>query len=125
MPLHPAALSIKVFGVYASFSGLGLILMPEFVLGNFGIAAPQDIWVRVLGALGFVIGFYYWICGSAGSEPFFKASVIGRLTFAVLSGYLVVAYQGPWQLMLFAAADVGGALWTLSGLRRAKAAAPG
>lgn len=116
--MRSASLSIKVFGVYAMITGLGLFLAPALVLSPLGFAAPTEIWVRVLGAMAVALGYYYWACGAAGAEAFFRASVPGRFAFATLCTLLVLFFSAPPQLLLFGAIDAAGALWTALALRR-------
>lgn len=117
--MHPASLSMKVFGAYVSLTGIGLLVAPALVLSLLGIAAPTDVWVRVVGALAAVLGSYYWVCGAAGDVTFMRVSVIGRFVFAALCVALVLAVSAPLQLLLFGAVDIAGALWTSRGLRSA------
>jgi hypothetical protein len=86
--MHPASLSVKLFGAYVSFTGIGLVLAPGLVLSLLGVPPPSDVWIRVLGALAVVLGYYYWACGSAGAIPFIRASVVGRFAFAALGALL-------------------------------------
>jgi hypothetical protein len=116
--MRSASLSIKVFGVYAMATGIGLFLAPALVLSPLGFAVPTEIWVRVLGAVTAALGFYYWACGSAGATAFFRASIPGRLGFATLCTLLVIFFSAPPQLLLFGAVDTAGALWTALALRR-------
>lgn len=115
--MRSSALSIKAFGVYAVLTGLGLMIAPALFLAPFGIPAPVEIWVRVLGALAIVLGFYYWACGRAGATAFFKASVVGRLLFFALCVLLVLLAAAPLPLLVFGAIDVIGAAWTAYALR--------
>lgn len=108
----PAAATVNLFGYYALFTGLGLLFQPSLVLGLLGIAAPAEVWIRVLGALAIVVGHYYITCAHRNDRHFFQASVRGRFLFAGLTVLLVVAFGAPPQLMLFGAVDVIGALWT-------------
>ncbi len=117
--MHPAANSIKYFGFYAMLTGVGLALAPALVLMPMGIAAPTEIWIRVVGVLALVVGYYYWACGSANLVAFFRASVRGRALFAVLMVLLILVFSAPWQLLIFAAIDLAGAAWTFQGLRKA------
>ncbi|MCU0922497.1 MAG: hypothetical protein MUF16_19590 [Burkholderiaceae bacterium] len=117
--MQPATLSIQVFGAYVVLTGVGLVAAPALVLGLLGLAAPADVWIRVLGALAIVVGYYYWACGAAGAVAFFRASVVGRPLFAVLCVALIVVFQAPMQLLLFAAVDLAGAAWTWHALRKA------
>lgn len=121
--MQSASVSIRVFGVYVAVTGITLLLVPNLLLAILGFAATSEIWVRVLGAVAVVLGYYYWACGAAQAKAFFRASVTGRFVFAVLCGGLVVIMTAPWQLLLFGAVDVLGALWTASALRKESAAA--
>jgi hypothetical protein len=120
--MRSASVSIKVFGVYVLVTGITLLLVPNLLLSVLGIAATSEIWVRVLGAVAVVIGYYYWACGSAQAKAFFRASVTGRFIFAALCFGLVVVIAAPWQLLIFGAVDALGALWTLVALRKEPAA---
>ncbi len=120
--MHPASNSIKYFGLYAIATGVGLTLAPSLVLSPLGIAAPTEIWIRVLGALAIPLGYYYWVCGSANMVEFFRASVRGRILFAGLVALLIAAFSAPMQLLLFAGLDLAGAAWTVHGLRKAASA---
>lgn len=116
--MHPASLSVKVFGAYVSVTGLGLLLAPGPVLSLLGVPAPTEVWIRVLGALAVVLGYYYWICGTAGAVPFIRASVLGRLVFAGLCIVLVVTGAAPVQLLVFVVVDILGAVWTARALKQ-------
>ncbi len=118
--MHPASLSIKVFGIYAAVTGIGLVLAPNLVLGPLGVPATTEVWIRVVGALAVVLGYYYWACGVEDALAFFKATVKGRFLYAALSVSLIAVFQAPMQLLLFAAIDIAGAVWTWQGLRVAK-----
>ena len=58
--MHPASNSVKVFGLYAIATGIGLVFAPGLVLAPLGIAVPTEIWIRVVGALAAPLGYYYW-----------------------------------------------------------------
>lgn len=115
--MRSASVSIKVFGVYVMLAGIMLLLAPNLLLSPLGFAAATEIWVRVLGAVAMVLGYYYWACGSAEARAFFKATIAGRFAFAALCLGLVLAMAAPWQLMIFGVVDVLGAVWTASALR--------
>ena len=118
--MHPAALSIKAFGIYAAVTGVGLLIAPNVILAPLGVPATAEVWIRVVGTLAVVIGYYYWACGIQEALAFFKATVKGRFLYAVLTVSLIAIFQAPMQLLLFAAIDVAGAIWTWRGLREAK-----
>jgi hypothetical protein len=117
--MHPATPSIKYFGLYVALTGLGLMVAPGLVLAPIGVAAPSEVWIRVVGAISIVLGYYYWASGTAGAVGFFRATVRGRILFAALTLLLVVLFAAPGQLLLFGVIDLVGAAWTAQGLRKA------
>jgi hypothetical protein len=121
--MSPAAKSLFVFGIYAVAAGAGLTLMPGLVLQTLGFPPAQDGWVRVVGALAIVVGAYHIVGARNNLLPYIRASVWGRIGFAVLLGSLVVSSVMTMSLLLFAAIDLAGAVWTAIALRRAPAAA--
>jgi hypothetical protein len=118
--MHPAAASIKYFGLYVVLTGIGLMLAPGLVLAPLGIPTPTEVWIRVVGALASVVGYYYWHCASVGAVDFFHATVRGRMAFAALMVLLIVLIAAPVALLLFAAVDLAGAAWTAWALRQSR-----
>lgn len=112
-----AATTIKLFGVYVILTGLTLLLAPNLLLAMFGTPEAKEIWIRVLGALAIVVGYYYWACGAGNARAFFSASVRGRFLFFALGLALILLAGAPWTLALFGLVDVAGAVWTLAALR--------
>lgn len=117
MTMHPATPSIRYFGIYVVLTGIALIVVPEMLMSMLGVAPPSEIWVRVLGVLALVVGYYYLACASAEVIAFYRATIAGRLGFAGLLAVLVVLYSAPIQLLLFGLVDVAGAIWSSQGLR--------
>lgn len=116
--MHPATPSIRYFGMYVVLTGAALVAAPGMLMSPLGIAPPTEIWVRVLGVLALVVGYYYLACARGEAVAFYRATVAGRLGFAGLIVLLVILYSAPVQLVLFGLADVAGAIWTSRGLRR-------
>ncbi len=121
--MHPASTSIKVFGLYVVITGLGLVFAPGLVLAPMGLPVPAEVWIRVLGVVAAILGYYYWVCGNANLVEFFRASIRGRIGFAVLVVLLIVLFKAPLQLLLFAGVDLAGAVWTALAMRKQAAQA--
>ena len=119
--MKSAAFTIKAFGVYVMLTGVALLLTPNLLLGLFGFPETREIWVRVLGALAIVIGYYYWAAGVGNAQAFFVASIFGRIFFCASCVALVVLAGSPWTLILFGVVDIAGATWTFLALRNEKA----
>jgi hypothetical protein len=114
-----AILSVLVFGSYLVGLGLTLLLAPNFLLGIFGIPRTDEVWVRILGVVLAVIGYYQIQGGRTGSEWFMRASVLGRAGIAMTLFGLVVVGAAPPVIALFGAVDLAGALWTAYALGHA------
>ncbi len=120
--MQSPAFTIKAFGVYVILTGISLALTPNILLSLFGIPPTNEFWIRQLGALAIIVGYYYWACGVGNATAFFKASIPGRIGFFVLGLGLVVLAQAPWQILLFGVVDLLGAGWTAMALRNERAA---
>lgn len=115
--MQSPAFTIKAFGLYAAGTGMMLVLAPNVLLGLFGVPAAADVWIRVLGSVAVVLGYYYWACGAANAKPFFHATLRGRALYFVLCLVLVFVYEAPPALVLFGVVDLAGAAWTALALR--------
>lgn len=111
------AKSVFLFGFYILFMGVGLLLLPGTILGVLGLPEPQEIWVRVLGALSLALSVFYFSAGRAESTWFFRTSILTRGLFAVILIVLGLTNSIP-QLILFAVIDVAAAAWTAWALRQ-------
>ena len=116
--MDAAAKSLVVFAVYLLANALGLILAPNLVLDTFGMPRTSEPWIRVLGLLVGVVGYYYLVAARLGLRAFYPATVHGRLVAALVFLGLVVTKIGPWQLLIFGAVDLLAALWTRQAMRR-------
>jgi hypothetical protein len=113
-----AATSVLGFGVYLALLGAGLFASPNGMLAIFGQPPTQEPWLRVLGIVSLVLGFYYVSAARNEVTPFFAATVRGRVLGAVVFTALVVSGAAPRFVLLMAGLDGAGALWTWSALRR-------
>jgi glutathione S-transferase len=76
--MDAAARSLVVFGGYLLANAVGLIFAPNLVLGLLGLPGTTEPWIRVLGLVAGVIGYYYIFAARNGLRPFYRASVHGR-----------------------------------------------
>jgi len=112
-----AALSAFVWGAYLIIAGLGLLLVPNFVLPLLGFATTAEGWVRVLGLLASILGMYYVFSARWNMVPFFQLTVAGRLAFmAGCIGLVISGLMSP-SLLIFGGLDAIGAIWTWLSLR--------
>ena len=108
--------SISVWAAYVSVLGALLLVSPNALLGLVGIAETDEVWIRVVGMTVIIFGILYTGAVQADARQLYLASVIGR-AFAVVTLVVLAFTSGPWQLVLFAAVDTAGAVWTFIGLR--------
>lgn len=112
-----AARSVFVFSWYLLALGATLLLVPNLLLGIFGIAATEEVWIRVVGLLAGIIGYYYLQASRYELTAFLRATVWGRMTVLLCFAAFVVAGLAPPILLLFGVVDASGALWTALTLR--------
>ena len=127
--MNKAAVSVQVFGLYLlGLVGPGFMVAPHVLLGLVGLSAGDDLWIRMVGLLAALLGFYYVMAARAQLVPFFRWSVGARgAAAAFMVGLVLLGKAGP-ALLLFAATDLAAAGWTFVALRTgvtAWAARPG
>lgn len=115
--MKSAAFTVKVFGAYAALTGVTLLLAPNMLLVPLGFAPTTEPWVRIAGSLAIILGFHYWMMGSANVRQYFVLGVQGRLMFCAMCFGLVAFALAPPMLLLFGAIDAVAAMWTLMALR--------
>ena len=111
--MSASALSILVFGIYLVVIGTGFILMPNTILPLFKFPKTNEPWIRVMGAVVLVLGFYYIIAAQNELSSFFWATVVGRFGVLILFSSLVIFRKTKPMLILFGIIYAIGAVWTL------------
>ena len=111
--MSAAALSILVFGIYLLVIGTGFILIPNTILPLFKFPKTNEPWIRVLGVVVLVLGFYYITAAQNELSSFFWATVVGRFGVLILFSSLVILKKAKPMLILFGLIDAAGAVWTL------------
>jgi len=113
------ARTILMFGVYLLALGAILVGAPNLLLGVFGIAATQEVWIRVVGMLVLILGAYDVQAARQEWEGFIRMSVPMRLSVIVFfAAFVAAGYVSP-RLLLFGAVDFAAAAWTWLALRAA------
>lgn len=112
-----AGRSLVVFGIYMLANAAWLIVMPNLVLRWLGIEETNEPWIRLVGLLAGIVGYYYIVAARHGLRAFYPATVRGRGAAALGFFGLVALKIGPWQLLLFGVVDLLAATWTHLALR--------
>jgi hypothetical protein len=111
-PIH----TLRVWSYYVLGMGAILAAAPNVVLGLFGVAETDEVWIRVAGLIAIALGVVYTGAVRAGHVEIVRASVTARAV--VVLGFIVLAVTaGPWQLLIFGAVDAAGAAWSWAALR--------
>ncbi|MGE0553849.1 MAG: hypothetical protein AB7R55_10515 [Gemmatimonadales bacterium] len=112
------ATTLFVFAIYLILLGAALVVVPNTLLGLVGMPATTEVWIRIVGMLVMFLGVYYVVAARINSLPFMETSVRLRGSVLLFFGAFVALGWAPPALLLFAAIDVLGALWTHLSLRR-------
>ena len=110
--MSKAAFSVFVFSIYLFALGLVLVVMPNVLLSLFRIPETTDVWIRVVGMLVLIIGFYYFITARNEITPILRATVYGRFAVLVFFVAFVVFGFAPPVLIVFGVIDAAAATWT-------------
>ena len=111
-----SALSIAIWTGYVVVLGTILLVIPNVLLSVFGVEETSEVWIRVLGAVLVGLALYYWTIAIQEIWPMMITSVMVRGGIGIV--LVILAFtSGPWQLVLFAAVDMAGGLWTFLAMR--------
>ena len=118
--MSKSARSLFVFSIYLFILGVILILIPNVLLSIFALPETNEVWIRVVGLLVFILGFYYFQASKKEMKDFFQWTVYGRtavLIFFII--FVLLDFASP-VLILFGFIDAVAALWTHLSLRSDK-----
>jgi hypothetical protein len=115
--MSSGGLSVFVFGIYVVINGFIFSFFPNFLLRSIKLPETQEPWIRLIGVLSFVIGYYYIQTGRDDNKSFFKWTVHARIGVFLISLLFFFLGWAPLILILFASVDLAGALWTLAATR--------
>lgn len=110
--------TIHYFSFYLFLTGLILLVSPNFMLQTMGMPPTEEIWIRVVGMLVFLIGVYYYGAARAGMKSWFKLSVFTRLSVPVFFIIFIALGWAKPTLLLFGGIDAAGAIWTFLALKK-------
>ena len=115
--MNRAAVSVFAWGIYLMGAGLGFLILPNIVLSLFRFPTTTENWIRIVGLLVMILAIYFIYCAQNNDLIFITISVFGRVVFALGSLVLVLLKLIEPPLLLIAALDTVGAIWTWRSLR--------
>lgn len=110
--MSKAARSLYLFSIYLMAVGTLLVLVPNLLLWILLLPQTDEVWIRILGMLAFILGYYYLQASKNELKQFFQWTVYGRLAGFLLFCILGFGGFGPPVLILFGVIDGLAALWT-------------
>ncbi len=118
--MNKTSFSIRIYSFYLFLMGSGMVFIPNFLLNVFGFVETTEIWIRMLGLFTFTTGIYYFYSSSHNQQAFYKATIVGRLFFFLVTVIFVFTFHQSSMLALIGSIDLIGALWTFSTLKKFK-----
>ena len=106
-----------VFSIYLYIMGFVLVVTPDTLVRIFKFPETDGLWLRVVGMLAIILGFYYSHAARADFRPFFVWTVIARSAVLLFFIAFVIAGLAPPALILFGVIDFVAAMWTLFAIR--------
>lgn len=79
-----AAKSVFFFGIYVISLGVFLVVAPNVLLKLFGVPETSEVWIRVVGVVVLLIGYYYVRAATneEGMTKFFRWTIYTRSSVA-------------------------------------------
>lgn len=94
------------------------MLIPQQVLSLLSIPGSADAWVRIVGWLLFLLGYYYLRAARNENTAFIRWTVPSRMLVLVFFGTITAFNLAAPQFLVFGLMDFCGALWTRWALLR-------
>lgn len=112
--LTKTSTSLYAFAAYMLLlPGLGLMFIPTVLLELFQFTYAEPLWpARLAGLLAFIIGAYYYLIAKHEIQILYASTVVLRGLAVVFFVVLWALGQVEAMILLFAAVDALGALWT-------------
>jgi hypothetical protein len=115
--MSKSAVSVFAFSIYMFLLGLTLIVIPNVLLRLFSVPETSEVWIRVVGMLVLILGFYYSHAARNDLRAFFGWTVVARTSVLLFFIAFVVAGFAPPVLIVFGVIDFAAAMWTLLALK--------
>ena len=116
--MTPAAKSVYYFGFYLYLVGATLIFVPNLFLSTLGIPETNEVWIRVLGVIVGLLGFYYHQTGAKNISAFFPLTIPTRIVVFISFLVFVILKMASPMMVGIGAIDLAGAVWTFMELKK-------
>lgn len=112
-----AAKSILAHGIYLLGLAVVLLTIPNVPLKIVGFPETNEVWIRVVGFLSLVLGYYYVQEARRDETEFFRSTILPRVLAIVFFIIFVVLGFAPINLLILIVVDPIFILWTYFALR--------
>lgn len=116
-----AAKSILVHGIYLLGLGVVLLTIPNVPLTIAGLPETHEVWIRVVGMMSLVLGYYFVQSARKELTDFFRSTLLTRSAAIVFFILFVALGFAPINLLLLIAVDPVFIIWTVLALRSSEA----
>ena len=110
--MDATAFSIYAFGIYEMMAGLGFLAIPNLILSFLSMEKTTAPWIRVVGILAIIIGYYHFMIGQLTIEVLYWPTIFVRITFIILLILLVLTKKAPKKIILFGVVSLLSTIWT-------------
>lgn len=110
--MSKAARSVFLFSIYLLVVGAVLTIAPNAILWLLNQPPTDEVWIRIVGMLAFILGFYYFKAARNDLVLFIRWTVYGRVAGFLMFFILGLGGFGPPVLIFFGLVDGAAALWT-------------
>lgn len=114
--MSSASFSIYVISFYELILGIGFLIMPNRVFSIFKIPSTNEPWIKIVGAMALLVGYYNYTIATQEIEALFMPCTYARIGFILIILYLINVEKAPKVLYLFALVDLIAAIWTYSAI---------
>ena len=84
------AFSIYAFGIYEIMAGLGFLAFPNLILSFLKMEKNTEPWIRVVGILAILIGYYHFQIGQLAIHELYWTTMYVRVAFMLLLTFLAL-----------------------------------
>jgi len=112
-----AAKSILVHGVYLLGLGVVMLIIPNVPLKIVGLPETNEVWIRVVGMMSLVLGYYFVQSARKELTDFFRSTILTRSSAIVFFALFVALGFAPINLLILIAVDPLFIIWTVLALR--------
>ena len=116
--MSKAAVSVFAAGLFLIVTGIGFLIIPNFVLSLLSIPPTDEVWIRIVGMLVLFIGYYNLVAAHKELKDYFNASISVRIVCFVCFLVLVLTKIAYPILIIFGIIDLVGAIWTTWALKK-------